>query len=96
MPVTTEELGRNKGFSGRLNVTGIKSVHPNLVSDFTKNGMDNLNAKQWCEFLYGIRCGLVHTKEGEQIFERTSDNEYVLVEYILTFLKELCKFLIEN
>ncbi|MBS4032659.1 MAG: hypothetical protein KGZ63_14760 [Clostridiales bacterium] len=87
-----EELAN--GFTGLLNVTGITTSYSGSVSLF--GPLDALNKNTWCDYLYNIRCGIVHSKEGEPIFERTIDNENLLCDYLLPFMRDLCIYLLES
>ncbi|WP_079513934.1 hypothetical protein [Rossellomorea marisflavi] len=92
-----EELAFGKGFHENLDVVGIKAKDPSIENRFKKNKVLSVTDKtSWSEFLYQIRCGLVHTKEGEEIFERTTLNEELLCEYLLPFMRRLCMFLLET
>ncbi|MDM5198974.1 hypothetical protein QUF79_13180 [Fictibacillus enclensis] len=90
-----EQLAKQKGFTGVLNVSGINSCAPGIVSTFCSS-LSATDSNSWCDFLYKIRCGIVHTKEGEDFFERTAINDQLLCDYLLPFMRELSVFLIET
>jgi hypothetical protein len=90
-----EQLARQRGFTGNLDVTNILTHAPLVVSKFC-NSLNATDTETWCRFLYQIRCGIVHTKEGEEIFDRDSVNDDLLREYVLPFMRDLSVFLIEK
>lgn len=84
------------GFGGVLDFTAVEGIAQGILEHFDCDKLNSQSRESWATFLYKVRCGIVHSKEGEAALDRTPANEQLLRDCLLPFMKDLCEHLIEN
>lgn len=88
----------NTSFTEQLNVSGIIALDPTLETKYSSKNTRLLpnDKSTWVDFLYQIRCGIVHSKEDEITFERSTTNEQLLYGFVLPYISKLAAYFVEN